>query len=147
MTRPSRRPPTTPRSSSSTAAASPRPPASPSASGWSSSPPWAAPSPSEPTRWTCLPSVALRAFAPLRGLAGFRAFAAPCLVRVLERLDVELDHLQHGGHHPLRPLGVLVPQHLGEDVGDDLPGEPELVGDPAALLRRPALHQPVPVVI
>src|SRR5450432_1422721 len=59
----------------------------------------------------------------------------------LELLDVELAHLQHGGHDPRDLRLVLARVELGEHVWDDLPREAELVGEPAALAGRAAARR------
>ena len=58
-------------------------------------------------------------------------------------------HFQHGLKGPLGFGGIGIHEHFGQDPGDHLPGEAELVRQPAALLslRRAALGQPRPVVI
>lgn len=51
----------------------------------------------------------------------------------LQLLDLELAHLQHGGHDPGGFRAILAGEELPEDVGDDLSREAELVGQPDAL--------------
>src|SRR4030095_13558069 len=46
---------------------------------------------------------------------------AASFVRSLQRVDVELFHLQHRRHGPLRFFPVLVLQHLVQDRGNELP--------------------------
>src|SRR5258707_5209715 len=55
--------------------------------------------------------------------------------RLLEFFDIDLGHLQHGLHGAFRSLRILVAQQLAENGGDDLPGEAELVLQPAAAIR------------
>src|SRR5262249_33469214 len=59
--------------------------------------------------------------------------SSPTFERVFQNADVELVHGEQRGHRALRLLGVLVLQHLHENVGDDLPRKPESVLQPAAL--------------
>src|SRR3954466_12236709 len=64
----------------------------------------------------------------------------------LELGDIELDHLPHGLHHAVALGRVLEqrPQHRG----DDLPGEPAAVPQPAALHRPAAAGgELLPVVV
>ena len=53
--------------------------------------------------------------------------------RVLQRLDVDLLHLQHRLHGALGAPRVGVAQQLAEPLGDDLPAQAEPVLEPAAL--------------
>src|SRR4030095_5899417 len=69
------------------------------------------------------------------------------LRRALQGLDVELDHLEHPLHDTLPHLRILVPHQLGEDRRHDLPGQPELVLEPAALHLLAAFRELAPVVI
>src|SRR2546422_5130244 len=43
------------------------------------------------------------------------------VVRLLQALDVDLFHLQHGLHGPVRLLGIFVSQHPPQRGGNDLP--------------------------
>src|SRR5437867_115623 len=54
------------------------------------------------------------------------------VVRLLQRRNVELDHLQQRLHDAFGPLGVLVGHQLAEHRRDDLPREPEPVLEPTA---------------
>src|SRR5437667_248188 len=63
---------------------------------------------------------------------------------LLQGLDVELDHLQHRIRGPFCPHSVRVLHHLAENAGNDLPGKPIAVLEPAALLLFAALAQRVP---
>jgi hypothetical protein len=78
------------------------------------------------------------------GRDGFGLF-----VGLLERRDVQLLHLKHNLHHGFIDLLVLAFQHLGRDLGHDLPEQAELVLQPAALLRVgiAALPQLLTVVV
>src|SRR5258708_8616984 len=69
----------------------------------------------------------LRLFLTTRSGSGF-GFGC----RLLEFIDIDLGHLQHGLHGAFRSLRILVAQQLAENGGDDLPGEVELVLQPAA---------------
>src|ERR1700730_12142454 len=69
------------------------------------------------------------------------------VVGLLQFLDVELDHFEHGVHHAFRLICVLVLQQLTQNSRDDLPRHPELVPEPAALLRFPAPGELSPQVI
>src|SRR3954470_5878161 len=62
----------------------------------------------------------------------------PALVRVLQPLDIDLVHLQHGLHYPLGFFAILVLQHLAENTRYDLPREAIFVLQPAASLPRAA---------
>src|SRR5690242_2429175 len=70
------------------------------------------------------------------------------LVSPLQCGDVELLHLQHCRQRRLRVSVLRVTQHLGQDLGHDLPREPEAVLAPAA---RPFLaaigRESVPVLV
>src|SRR6185436_6975093 len=69
-------------------------------------------------------------------------------IRLLQRRDVELDHLQHRVARPPGAGPVLVGHHLFQDLGDDLPANPESIDQPSARLRLPsALEERVPVAI
>src|SRR5262252_9409398 len=50
-----------------------------------------------------------------------------------QRLDVDLLHLHHCGHDPVESRRVFVLDELEEDAWHDLPGQAELVLEPAAL--------------
>src|SRR6476469_9651605 len=58
-----------------------------------------------------------------------------CLVRSLQFGDIDLHHLQHCIGHSLGLFAVRVGGHLRQDLRHDLPGQSELVFQPAALLR------------
>src|SRR5438309_862887 len=69
-------------------------------------------------------------------------------IGLLERRDVELDHLQHRVCRSLRPRRILVLHHLLHYRGDDLPAKAESVDEPPARLRlSPALEERVPVAV
>src|SRR4051812_41946608 len=61
--------------------------------------------------------------------------------------DVDLLHSQHGLGGPLGAAGVGVLQKREHLHGGDLPGDAELVLEPAALALLAALGEPVPVVV
>src|SRR4051812_47792664 len=54
-------------------------------------------------------------------------------IGLLQGGNIELVHLQHCLHHALFPGGVFVPEHARQRRGGDLPGDPELVLEPAAV--------------
>src|SRR5881394_419656 len=56
------------------------------------------------------------------------------VVGLLQAVDVELLHLHHGLHDPVRLFRILVSQELAEHGGNDLPRDAELVLEPAALV-------------
>jgi hypothetical protein len=56
----------------------------------------------------------------------------PC-VSSLQFADVDLLHLHHRIHHSSGLFRVFVVQHLNQHSGRDLPGQTELVSEPAAL--------------
>src|SRR6202040_1333827 len=60
---------------------------------------------------------------------------------LLQGIAVDLGHLQHGLHGAFGPLRILVAQQLAKNRGDDLPGEAELVLQPAAAIRAAAGRQ------
>ena len=66
--------------------------------------------------------------------SGFRPGSAR-LVRVAHVRDVDLDHLHHGLHGPLRLDRVRIRQHVDDGGRHHLPGQAELVLEPTALLR------------
>src|SRR5499427_7753100 len=61
--------------------------------------------------------------------------------------DVDLAHLQHRAHDPLRRFGISVHQHLGQRSREDLPREAELVLEPAAVALFTVLCQRAPEVV
>src|ERR1700737_2725250 len=63
-------------------------------------------------------------------VCGAKLNAAP--VRLLERGDVELAHLQQCFHHLCRIPGFRVAHHLAQCGGYDLPGDTEPILEPAA---------------
>src|SRR5262245_64049131 len=79
--------------------------------------------------------------------AGIARRIALARVRPPQGLDVELLHLQHRRHHPLRFRRVLVPHQLEQRGGADLPRDPELVLEPAALDFLPAGGELGPEVV
>ena len=64
-----------------------------------------------------------------------------------ERGDVELGHREHRLGGPLRFLRVRIADHVDEHNGDDLPGQPVLVLQPATGHFPPTLGELAPVVI
>src|SRR5437762_10786457 len=54
------------------------------------------------------------------------------VVRLIERWDVDLVHLQHRVHNALRLRRVFVRQHLDQYGGNDLPRQTEFVPEPTA---------------
>src|SRR6266545_1746864 len=69
-------------------------------------------------------------------------------VRLFERRNVELHHLEHGVGHLLGARSVLVAHHLLEDRRNDLPPHPEPIDEPAARLRLAApFEEGVPVAV
>src|SRR5687768_2929968 len=68
-------------------------------------------------------------------------FVRSARVGVFQTRDVELRHLHHGLHDPLRSLRVLVLQHVDENGRYDLPRQAKLVLEPAALTRRSAISR------
>src|SRR5215470_5775061 len=69
----------------------------------------------------------------LTSRAGIARRIALARVRPPQRLDVDLLHLEHRRHQPLRPRRVLVADQLDQRRGDHLPRDAELVSEPAAL--------------
>src|SRR5208283_5644309 len=63
---------------------------------------------------------------------------------LLQSRDVELFHRHHRAHYALNSRGVGALQHSRDDARKDLPGDTELVGEPAALARRSALGKLLP---
>src|SRR5258708_6440608 len=61
--------------------------------------------------------------------------------------DIDLAHLQHRAHDPLRRFGISVRQHLRHGLRDDLPREAELVLEPPAGALFPVLCQLAPEVV
>src|SRR6476646_8529833 len=62
------------------------------------------------------------------------------VVRFLQPALVQLPHLEHRVHHALRPRGIAAAtEQTAELLRDDLPRQPELVLEPAAPTRRPAV--------
>src|SRR4051812_39279432 len=78
---------------------------------------------------------------PLTGRLSFR--------RSLQLGDIELLHLQHRFHRPVGFPPVRIAQQLDHPRRHHLPGQPELVLDPATLLRLgiTTLAELVPVVV
>jgi len=74
----------------------------------------------------------------LRLFLAFGAFASRALlcavVGALQGGDIELFHAHHGLERALGGCGSWVVEQGGQHPGDDLPGEAELIFDPAALL-------------
>src|SRR5207245_1816257 len=68
-----------------------------------------------------------------RPLLQLRVEVASGLVGSPQLGDVDLFHLQHRRHDPLRLLGVFVLQHLAQDRGNHLPRQAEFVLEPPAL--------------
>src|SRR5580692_6119884 len=68
-------------------------------------------------------------------------------VGLLQRGDVELLHHEHGLGDPPHFLRVGIGDHVQEHGGEDLPGQPVLVHQPAARDFRAALGEPAPVVV
>ena len=66
---------------------------------------------------------------------------------LLKQLDVDFAHLKHGLHDPARFFLVGVSQQLAQRLGNDLPGEPEFVLEPAALAFVASRGEPVPEFI
>src|SRR5207249_1248308 len=62
----------------------------------------------------------------------------------LQPVYVDLLHLKHRLHDPRRFLRILIAQQLAEYGGNDLPGEAELVLEPAALVDSAARRELVP---
>ena len=65
--------------------------------------------------------------------------------RSLELVDLDLPHLQHRRHDPLRLLLVWIGDQLDQALGDDLPRDAEPVLQPAARALLPTLGQRAPV--
>jgi hypothetical protein len=66
---------------------------------------------------------------------------------LLQGRDVDLLHVQHGAHRPLRCLRIRIIEELNQPRRDDLPGHAVLVFQPAALALFAALGQPGPELI
>ncbi len=79
--------------------------------------------------------------------SGQASRASALLIRLLQDLDVQLGHLEHGRHHAFRFRGILVLQHRAQDSGNDLPGHSESVLEPAALLCFATLGELGPQLI
>src|SRR5207253_2106506 len=56
-------------------------------------------------------------------------------------------HLRHGLHDPVRLLRILASQQLAQHGGNDLPRQPELVLEPAALVFRSTGGQLLPQLV
>src|SRR4029079_2307377 len=56
----------------------------------------------------------------------------------LQRGNFELVHLEHRLHRAVAAF-VAAAEQAGEHVGNDLPGQPELVLQPSALIRHAAV--------
>lgn len=69
------------------------------------------------------------------------------LVGRFETGDIELGHLEHCLHHPVRFHRILVQHQLPEDRRDDLPGETVFVLEPAALILSAALGELLPEIV
>src|SRR6476659_2817111 len=65
----------------------------------------------------------------------------------LKRRDVELLHLQHRLHHAVRLGAIRIAEQARQRGRNDLPGDAELVLEPAALLDLSAGAEPVPEVV
>src|SRR5690606_490611 len=82
------------------------------------------------------------------GSEGQRPSLLCVVVCCLQRCHVELHHLQHSFHHRMNLLWFIVVDQVHETPRDDLPGDAELIGDPAALRRgRAGTDQLVPVLV
>src|SRR2546428_11608917 len=101
---------------------------------------WRSPAPTSRRTGSIPPS-------PTRGLRSRCGDPSPPLVGLLQLVDLHLVHLQHGFHHAIRLLRVLVLQELAQDGGHDLPGEAELVLEPAAPVGLSALGKLAPEVV
>src|SRR5437773_3388963 len=65
----------------------------------------------------------------------------------LQRLDIDLAHLEHGRHDPLRLFPVRIFEQFGQHVGSYLPRHAELVLQPAAWAWLAALGEAVPELV
>src|SRR6266851_3432529 len=65
----------------------------------------------------------------------------------LQCCNIDLGHLHHRLHDALRLHGILVLQQLDQDARNDLPGQTELVLEPAALPGRAALGELPPQIV
>src|SRR5262245_37408272 len=65
----------------------------------------------------------------------------------LQGRNVDLLHLQHGFHDTSCLLGILVRQQLRQHVGNDLPGQAELVLQPPARRFLSALGKFAPEIV
>ncbi len=68
----------------------------------------------------------------------------PCC-RLLQLTNLDLRHLHHRAHDAIRLCLVGIAHQLPQLRRNDLPGEPELVLEPAALALLPALRELLPV--
>src|SRR5919204_2136053 len=68
-------------------------------------------------------------------------------VGALQRLDLELAHLQHRAHHALRLLRIGVADQLQEDGRHDLPRDSVLVLQPAARSLLAAFRELLPQLV
>src|SRR4051812_2499384 len=83
-----------------------------------------------------------------RCATGTKAIRSGGFSGTLETGDVDLLHLEHRLHRPIRLRSVLIAEQLAKGVRDDLPGQAELVGEPPALaLLSAAGEELLPVVI
>jgi len=69
------------------------------------------------------------------------------LTSFLQSLDLDLAHLKYGLHHALRLRVVLIIQHVAEHRRNDLPGNAELIFEPAASSFLAVRSEPFPMVI
>src|SRR5881397_3322296 len=81
------------------------------------------------------------------GDSGHRAPRLSPLGGPLQRVDVELLHLQHRRHGALGLFGVRARQQLAQDRGNHLPRNPEAVLEPAALDFLTTRRELVPEMI
>src|SRR5437879_5431697 len=68
-------------------------------------------------------------------------------LRPFQGCDVDLPHLKHCLHDTSGLLGILILQHLGQDLRNDLPRKTELVLQPAARPFFTALGELAPEVV
>ena len=88
---------------------------------------------------------------PLQILIGQHAWATHTLrlagEGLLQRGDVELLHLQEGGHDAARFFRVAIQHHVQQRERNDLPRQAEFIFQPAAGAFLPVFAQRIPIIV